>query len=767
MNSWRITQIHLVNFKGFKEKTVPLNENEVQAIILGGKNGFGKTTLFDAIELVLTGAIERYKTYKEECVDSRRSRDMGDLPLVFDPSWPEVRVDLYVSFFRDEEREDYILTRKALTEEMKNPVDFSAFSTLYYRKDEKDELDVATDEVKIQFGIADFCRFYQQFHYLSQEEAVSFLKQKETERAKSINMLFDTSFYDEKLGKISQLQKILKSKNLKDTEVDLNNVESSLKLLSSTLLKQSQDQQSVFFEVLFQKQIPELDEEHPNLDEGQYNELLKEGGVFDRIVYFYRNRQEYLKWRKNKAIQSLLGILDDLSFYVYYAPKEKEMALFREYANFLVTFKALSLPTVLTYELILPTSLLSLLSDVSAEELQKRLADVQSAYRNETNAQKIYSELQAQRNKLARHLQLHAVQMGLNACPLCGQTYQDAEHLLKSISVATEMQESLLQQLNNISASAYELFVHSIENLVIAPSDLYFREKKLSGETVRRYYALNRIVLQKHIDSIATQTGKAIELGETQEATADNLSNLLHGLLQEYNESLDYESLSNTYDKFYRHIPADRCNEEAIVRKRSYLLMQWMQLHNRLTDDLQQKKKHLEQQIDKYNLLSKQLKQLKKDIEKQKQRYLANIVGDIEILFYIYSGRIMQDCYYGRGLFMKIADQKYVSFVSNYSSDVDVLFNMSSGQLVVVMISLLLALNKLYATVKFLAIDDPIQTIDDMNLWGFIETLRHEFKDTTLLMSTHEPTYGGLLRYKLDMMQIPALYLDMKEARNN
>ena len=47
---------------------------------------------------------------------------MGELPLVFDPSWPEGRVDLYVSFFRDEEREDYILTRKALTEEMKNPV---------------------------------------------------------------------------------------------------------------------------------------------------------------------------------------------------------------------------------------------------------------------------------------------------------------------------------------------------------------------------------------------------------------------------------------------------------------------------------------------------------------------------------------------------------------------------------------------------------------------------------------------------------------------
>lgn len=85
--------------------------------------------------------------------------------------------------------------------------------------------------------------------------------------------------------------------------------------------------------------------------------------------------------------------------------------------------------------------------------------------------------------------------------------------------------------------------------------------------------------------------------------------------------------------------------------------------------------------------------------------------------------------------------------------------------MVVVALAFLMALNKLYAKVKFLAIDDPIQTIDDMNLWGFIETLRHEFKDTTLLMSTHEPNYGELLRYKLSKMQIPATYVDMQIIR--
>lgn len=52
---------------------------------------------------------------------------------------------------------------------------------------------------------------------------------------------------------------------------------------------------------------------------------------------------------------------------------------------------------------------------------------------------------------------------------------------------------------------------------------------------------------------------------------------------------------------------------------------------------------------------------------------------------------------------------------------------MSSGQLVSIAVAFLLSLNKLYDKSKFLAIDDPVQTIDDINFGGLIETIRHEF----------------------------------------
>ena len=50
------------------------------------------------------------------------------------------------------------------------------------------------------------------------------------------------------------------------------------------------------------------------------------------------------------------------------------------------------------------------------------------------------------------------------------------------------------------------------------------------------------------------------------------------------------------------------------------------------------------------------------------------------------------------------------------NDEVDALYNMSSGQLVSIAIALKLSLNKLYSNTPFLAIDDPVQTMDDLNL---------------------------------------------------
>ena len=154
---------------------------------------------------------------------------------------------------------------------------------------------------------------------------------------------------------------------------------------------------------------------------------------------------------------------------------------------------------------------------------------------------------------------------------------------------------------------------------------------------------------------------------------------------------------------------------------------------------------------DKITTLKREVKRLKDALQQERSEYLDKLISDIRILFHIYSGRILQDCAFGCGLYIKTDNSmKRILFTAerDENKEVDALYNMSSGQLVSLAISLILCLNKLYGKGSFLAIDDPVQTIDDLNLWGLIETLRHDFADHFLLLSTHEDKYASLLAYK-------------------
>ncbi|MFV8447031.1 AAA family ATPase, partial [Vibrio owensii] len=141
------------------------------------------------------------------------------------------------------------------------------------------------------------------------------------------------------------------------------------------------------------------------------------------------------------------------------------------------------------------------------------------------------------------------------------------------------------------------------------------------------------------------------------------------------------------------------------------------------------------------------IKKLKDIYESEKKRYLESIVKEIEILFHIYSGRLMQSYQQGLGIFIE-NDGNSISFNQTPGEDFDVVFSMSSGQLSALVLSFTLALNQRYAKNGLLLIDDPVQTLDEINVAGFIELLRTEFSDRQVILSTHEDRVSAYFRYK-------------------
>ena len=61
MSNMKINWIYLQNFKGFMQLNLRFDGS--QAVVLGGPNGYGKTTVFDALEILFTGKIKRMIGY--------------------------------------------------------------------------------------------------------------------------------------------------------------------------------------------------------------------------------------------------------------------------------------------------------------------------------------------------------------------------------------------------------------------------------------------------------------------------------------------------------------------------------------------------------------------------------------------------------------------------------------------------------------------------------------------------------------------------------
>jgi DNA repair exonuclease SbcCD ATPase subunit len=139
----------------------------------------------------------------------------------------------------------------------------------------------------------------------------------------------------------------------------------------------------------------------------------------------------------------------------------------------------------------------------------------------------------------------------------------------------------------------------------------------------------------------------------------------------------------------------------------------------------------------------------------------------IEILFHIYSGRLMQSYQQGLGIFIE-NDGNTISFNETPGHGYDAVFSISSGQLSALVLSFTLALNKWYAKNSLLLVDDPVQTLDDINVVGFIELLRTEFADRQIIMSTHEDRMPAYFRYKYKKFGMPACRINfMEEARSS
>jgi hypothetical protein len=103
------------------------------------------------------------------------------------------------------------------------------------------------------------------------------------------------------------------------------------------------------------------------------------------------------------------------------------------------------------------------------------------------------------------------------------------------------------------------------------------------------------------------------------------------------------------------------------------------------------------------------------------------------------------DTYYRRGTTTPLVRD----VVENVRADPLVIFSTSQANIAALSYFLAMGWTAGERSMPFVLLDDPLQSMDDVNVLGFSDLCRHLRADRQLLISTHERRLSGLLERKL------------------
>lgn len=191
-----IYKVIINHFRGYRKRKEFDLENGLDIVILAGSNGFGKTSLFDAIEWGFTGELSRFAEPNEE---KNNSCFINYQPF-------ETNGKVSIEFGNDEDR--YILTRES-TYSIGDNTDYSNRKTTMQIRGNNIE-DLCDDDAIVFLNNImikkewrnriQFSDIFSQYHVLTQDKIKKFIQGlKAPDRYKQIAMMVGTQkFYDYK-----------------------------------------------------------------------------------------------------------------------------------------------------------------------------------------------------------------------------------------------------------------------------------------------------------------------------------------------------------------------------------------------------------------------------------------------------------------------------------------------------------------------------------------------------------------------------------------
>lgn len=774
----RIKCIYLENFKLFDNLKMDFSNG---LNVFDGPNGYGKTSMFDAIEYLITGDIKRVTTcqvldgkYKYQKVffakDYRKD-------VVVKAEFTDGK-DSFVLVKRVEGHRDGISTvdnnPKKLKEITKTYIipDFE-----YAEYDEKylisiDEL----NEVQIKYFGSTSQTLFSLLYYIQQEDRLDYFKCNESGRVGSINTLFQIGSEKEKFEKIKQTKKKM-SDLIKSIDKQIEELQKNV----CQDIENMPGSQAAYHKLL--KKDIEWDKIEPSISNKE---------SFDYIIHTLKNvkelvlnqknyncdliNQNYNRFLSNEMVNKQLEaylILEEIGEKRDEYEKKKELFSFLSAeVNKVKSLDYINIDYIKLGE--------HLHKENESQEIIRYVEEYRQIEKTAQSAQKSINELLKVREQLVASIQ---EEIGLHdsKCPFCGHDWEKKKTLVEHIQSTTEDIGALLgstgKHLKEISDTVQKLYLshfsddinnilnNMLENqLFLSFSSLELRNDLEKANYVRDFFVKNNIKCL-HLDEFTLEN-----MANSIEKIKILIKEAIVVLPEEYylkKKECEFDRIFK--DNFFDINDISEINLESIQEKEKYLEYQFVfqeKKKSKQVDELIRKSSCLKNEI------SKKMDSYMKDWKTSINKYQGNIISKIEIPFYIYSARILQSYQGGQGILIRDRNTKDEVDAIRFTTpdeEHDVLYTMSSGQLSGILLSFSLALHKIFANdgPNVLFIDDPVQCMDDLNIVSFVELMRTEFPDIQLLISTHEKNFANFIVYKYKKYNLPLTRHNLKEITEN
>ncbi|TGD59021.1 AAA family ATPase [Flavobacterium humi] len=770
----KIKRIEIHNFKVFQN--ISINFESSDLIVFDGPNGFGKTSIYDAIELLFTGKIRRFDDLRGRLIDGRES--FSEHPFLCDYADGDILIT--IEFLKDST--SHILERVAKRDKLINSVDFSSYE-LYIKDDfisEEKNLIQNEEEYLTQILGSNYRQNFQFLNYIEQEDSLFLLKSQDKNRKQHISHLFNVYEFENKINKVDKLKnKIIELCNV-DKKREIDDLKELIKKIEEFLATEFNNAEYI---KLFSEKEISWDLEEFNYQSNSYENLFNEEGNITRLKKLVENKELFKSYIRNEKINSLIPDTERVeNFLLYYKFLPQRETLRDQKNKFLSINKIIEDLTEFSIENIKDDSFeielenFDFIEEDSISDLNEGYESLRVKLKELDELENIYSKIKESREKLVDNIKKLKEGEDIEttgACFLCGYDWTDIDNLLENIEIQSVNLEEISSSKSRIFNEELIKFKEEIIFPIIEVLNHKIIEIKVDVNFINKFLSIDEVffnTVKKEFENIDFDFKEYLNETLSSESVIDieNITPILNSLKIE----IELDGIESYYKEFFAQYfdnKFDLLNSmkiENLIQKENYLKYKYSLLQNETLDRNKQELLNKEGKFNNAKTLEDNLKNLNSIYKKSLKEYQKKVIKDIEIIFHIYSGRIMQDFQGGLGLFI-YSDKDGIRFQTNPSKTFDAVFSMSSGQLSALIISFTLALHKKYSQNKIILIDDPVQTMDEINIAGFIELLRNEFYSNQLIISTHEDMASAYMRYKFKNYGLAQKRINLKSYSVN